>query len=399
MTQAILLGAGRSSRMDTERGDGPKWMLQIRGLSLAQHLVNVLHQCDVTEIVLARGLLGGSVQTPSVIYRDVLDSKNMLQTLYAVRDVVHDDVLILYCDLLIEPRLLAALLRVSAEAAVVIDSNWQELFRLRADDPISIAESCTIEGGLIKQIGQPLLAGDVPEAQYIGMMRFSKRIFAELMRLYEQLSSQYSGRPWRNAKAFETAFMTDFLQECVDRKIDLTAVVVPGGWLEFDTPRDLAVAREILLGPLPQVFGFEHLWTDSSVVSSGGVAVRETGSAKDVLLVGTGEPGEWRIPKGMLEPGEGRPAAARREVHEETGIRVEIQNYIGAEEWTYEFGGRRWREKCYFYSMVSQHAGPPRPDTENAVAAWLPADVAITGMKYAQERRILLSALGKQPDA
>jgi choline kinase len=210
VTQAILLGAGRSSRMDAERGDGPKWMLEVQGLSLAQHLVNALHQCDVTEVTLARGPLGGAVQTPSVAYRDVLASRNMLETLYAVRDAVHGDVLVLYCDLIVEPRLIASLIEAPGEAAVVVDRRWRSLFSLRADDPLSIAESCSVDNGLIRDIGQPLRPEQVPDAQYVGMMRFSGRMFGELVRLYEQLSHHYAGKVWRNAKSFETAFMTDF---------------------------------------------------------------------------------------------------------------------------------------------------------------------------------------------
>jgi NDP-sugar pyrophosphorylase family protein len=70
MTQAILLGAGRGSRLDPMRGNHPKWMLEVAGLGLAQHLVNALHRCNVTDVLLVRGSLGGAVLTPSVSYRD-----------------------------------------------------------------------------------------------------------------------------------------------------------------------------------------------------------------------------------------------------------------------------------------------------------------------------------------
>lgn len=395
MTQAILLGAGQSSRMDAERGGGPKWMLEVSGLSLAQHLVNALHQCDVTEIILARGMLGGTVPTPSVAYRDVHNSRNMLETLYSVRDDVRDDVVVLYCDLMVEPRLVAALLNASGEVAVAVDRSWHNLFRLRANDPLRIAESCRIESGLIKEIGQPLRPSEFPEAQYIGMMRFSGKKFGELMTLYESLTCHFSGKPWRNAKIFEGAFMTDFLQECVDRGMPLDAVEVEGGWLEFDTPRDFLVARELLATPRPEVFQFGSLLEHASVISSGGVTVRGEGEEREVLLVGTGEAGEWRVPKGMLEPGENVRSGACREVAEETGIRIAIEGFAGIEEWVYTFGERQWHERCYFYRMSQQDSGEPRPDTENAVAAWVPISAGIQGMKYEQERNILRIVLAQ----
>src|SRR4051812_47738224 len=116
MTQAILLGAGRGSRLDIERGSDPKWMLEVEGQSLAQHLVNVLHAHDVAEVLLVRGALGGTVLSPSVAYADVFGSPNMLHTLHEVREYVRGDVIIGYCDLLLEPRVIRELLAYKSEA-------------------------------------------------------------------------------------------------------------------------------------------------------------------------------------------------------------------------------------------------------------------------------------------
>ncbi len=393
MTQAILLGAGRGSRLDPMRGDGPKWMLEVAGQSLAQHLVNALHSCDVTDVLLVRGALGGSVLTPSVAYREALDTRNMLETLYSVREEVRGDVIVGYCDLILEPRLISAALSSPGSAAVVVDRQWRSLFSLRADDPLSIAESCSLCGDGFKEIGQPLQPGQTPEAQYIGLMRFTGAIFHQLMALYELLAVEHGGRPWRNARTFEGAFFTDFLQEANERAIALTAVPVHGGWLEFDTPRDLAVARHLVATPRPEVFDFRALPRQPSVISAGGVAVRRRAASEEVLLVGSGAAGEWRIPKGMLERGETVQAAARREVAEETGVEVEIERLLGSEDWTYSFGGREWWERCYFHRLSPLTEATPRPDSEHATAAWVPSAVALDGMMYESERRALAAAL------
>ena len=107
MTQAILLGAGQGSRLTALRGNHPKWMLEVAGQSLAQHLVNALHSCNITDVLLVRGALGGTVLSPSVGYRDVVNTRNMLETLYSVRGEVREDVIVAYCDLIIDPRLIS----------------------------------------------------------------------------------------------------------------------------------------------------------------------------------------------------------------------------------------------------------------------------------------------------
>lgn len=392
MTQAILLGAGRGSRLDTERGTGPKWMIEVEGQSLAQHLVNSLHAHDVTDVLLVRGALGGKVLSPSVAYAEVVDSRNMLQTLHRVRNMVRDDVIIAYCDLLLEPDVLRTLLDHDGDAGVVVDRSWRALFSMRADEPLSIAESCRIVDGRLAEVGQPL-AGRSPEAQYVGVMRFRYAVFHDLMRLYDQLSETASGGRWRNAASFEAAYFTDFLQEAIDRGFPLDAICIDGGWLEFDTPRDLAIARRLGSNPMPAIFDLLRLPDRPSVLSSGGVAVRGAGSDREVLLVGTGQPGDWRIPKGMLNAGELVEEAARREVQEETGVPVSIERKAGVYEWTYEYDNRSWRERCYFYRMSCQCDVTPAPDSEHAVAAWIPVSAALCGMRFSEEREALQEVL------
>jgi L-glutamine-phosphate cytidylyltransferase len=393
VTQAILLGAGQGSRLDEKRGEHPKWMLEVAGQSLAQHLVNALHSCDVTDVQLVRGALGGTVLSPSVSYRDAINTRNMLETLYSVRSAVHDDVIVAYCDLILEPRLIAAALAAPGVAAVVVDRRWYDLFSLRADDPLSIAESCSLSDTQLKRIGQPLAPREIPEAQYIGLMRFSKDAFHQLMTLYESLAAEFAGQPWRNAKSFEAAYFTDFLQEAIARRIALTAVPVEGGWLEFDTPRDLSLANDLVVRPKPAIFAFQALPPLPSVLSAGGVAVRRRGAQEEVLLVGSGSAGEWRIPKGMLERGETVQAAASREVMEETGVPVQIDRFVCCENWNYVFNGQDWWERCYFHRFSPLSDAPPRADSEHAVATWLPSNLALEGMMFENERHALSAAL------
>ena len=111
------------------------------------------------------------------------------------------------------------------------------------------------------------------------------------------------------------------------------------------------------------------------------------------ILVGSGIAGEWRIPKGMLERGEAIQSAACREVNEETGVPVEIEQFIGIEEWSYTFDGREWWERCYFHRLSPLADTAPHPDSEHSVAAWRPAHEALQGMMYECERRIVAAAL------
>lgn len=64
-------------------------------------------------------------------------------------------------------------------------------------------------------------------------------------------------------------------------------------------------------------------------VSFGGVIFRRAGKSVMVALVAVHGIKTWRLPKGMIDPGEDAPAAALREVREETGLQGDVIEKIG----------------------------------------------------------------------
>ncbi len=87
------------------------------------------------------------------------------------------------------------------------------------------------------------------------------------------------------------------------------------------------------------------------VLSAGGLVFRKERDSASVLLVGSGEPSKWYIPKGMCEAGESLREAAGREVREETGVDVRIGQFLDSAEWTYEYHGQACHELCAFFSF------------------------------------------------
>ncbi|MGR6319564.1 NUDIX domain-containing protein [Micromonospora soli] len=60
-----------------------------------------------------------------------------------------------------------------------------------------------------------------------------------------------------------------------------------------------------------------------------GVSAVVTDDAGRVLLARRGDNGRWSVPAGMVDPGEQPADALLREVHEETGVKVEIERLGG----------------------------------------------------------------------
>ena len=54
---------------------------------------------------------------------------------------------------------------------------------------------------------------------------------------------KYKGK-FQSANSFKKAFLTDFIQELIDRHVSIHPIFINGNWFEIDTSQDLDNARE-----------------------------------------------------------------------------------------------------------------------------------------------------------
>ena len=116
---------------------------------------------------------------------------------------------------------------------------------------------------------------------------------------------------------------------------------------------------------------------------------------------------DWGLPKGTPEPGETRAQTALREVREETGLEVVIDDYIGEIEYTFPFpnDGIRVEEPedgqvighktVLFYLMSAIGGSTDHHDHEFDDVRWFPADAALTSLRYENEAGIVRDGLAK----
>lgn len=106
------------------------------------------------------------------------------------------------------------------------------------------------------------------------------------------------------------------------------------------------------------------------VLAAGALVWREREGTMQVLLVHRPRYDDWSIPKGKLDAGETFPAAAVREVAEETGYRVRLHRPLPAA--VYLLSDGRTKVVHYWVATVRSRVGPgPENPKEIDEVAWV----------------------------
>lgn len=236
--RAVILAAGRGSRMGGLTEDRPKCLLRVGGRSLLDRQLRALRQAGVREIGIVTGwrheAFAGSDVT--LFHNPCWADSTMVESLAAAGTwLTKDVVLVAYGDIVFSP---AAVRRLSAAAglAIAYDPGWEELWRRRFAHPLHDAETFVLDGaGHLLDIGGAPAGLTEVQGQYMGLLRFTPAAWS--------LVRQVRARDPRIARRDMTGLLRHLVREGL---MAVTAVAAPEPWCEFDQPSDLDVGRDVL---------------------------------------------------------------------------------------------------------------------------------------------------------
>ncbi|MGA1823332.1 MAG: NTP transferase domain-containing protein [bacterium] len=242
--KAIILAGGLGSRLGEYTKDIPKCMLNFQGKSLLERQIDTYRACGVHEIIVVRKHLADKITMHGVRYIDETDySTHMVVGFFCARSEFNDDIIMSYGDILFEDRVLQTVLKNRADVGVVADSAWKDYWTARYDDPREDLESFELgDEERILSLGIPNPPDDKIHARYVGMVKFSQYVLPKIERIYDRASHEFWEKPWYTSDSFKKAYMTDFIQSLIDHAIDVRAIRIQHGWLEFDTVKDYTYA-------------------------------------------------------------------------------------------------------------------------------------------------------------
>ena len=105
----------------------------------------------------------------------------------------------------------------------------------------------------------------------------------------------------------------------------------------------------------------------------------------------------WALPKGTPDGGETIAETALREVREETGVKVEVEEPLGEITYFFVRDRIRFRKTVHFFLMRPIGGSIDEHDHEFDDVAWLPVAEALELMNYATEREVVERAADRLP--
>lgn len=242
--RAVILAAGRGSRMGTLTEDAPKCLVPLAGRPLLEWQVAALRGAGIDEIAVVRGYKAHLLEGRGV---ETFDNPrwaetNMVSSLACARDwLSRDPVIVSYADIFYPVSAVRALIAAPGDVAMTYDPNWLSLWSERFADPLSDAETFRLDGTRVVEIGRRASSLDEIRGQYMGLLKFTPAGYAAVEAYARTLETP----------ARDRLDMTTLLSGLIARGEHVEGIAVEGPWGEVDNASDLELyERRITEGRL-----------------------------------------------------------------------------------------------------------------------------------------------------
>jgi phosphoenolpyruvate phosphomutase len=251
--KVIIIAAGMGSRLKDMTKYLPKPLLEIEnGKSIIEREIETLHDVGLDDIVIIRGYQKDKFVIPNVKYydNDVYTENNILESLFCAEEAMEDGFICTYADSVFSKDIFQRILNAPGDICLGVEPNWRKRYEKRNEHPTDEAELVKIEEGKIVSISK-FCNPDVYDGEFIGVAKFTKKGAEILRKNYHRARESKScrfaeGQRFHDAVSIRKAYITDMIQELIERGYSIHPVTVNHGWVEIDTQQDYEYAQDLI---------------------------------------------------------------------------------------------------------------------------------------------------------
>ena len=246
--KAIIIGAGRGSRLRHLTEEIPKTLVPILGRPMLDGVLDALAAGGFarSDVVFICGYRADVIREryPDLTYVENTDweHNNVLASLLYAREHLREGFVSTYADIVYRPAIVADLVRSPHDLTVAVDTAWRRRYLGRSQHPETDAEKVRAEGDRVVEMSRRI-ASERAAGEFIGVMRASAAGAARLLAAYDDARARFAGREFREGRSFEKAYLLDLLQRMIEQGEDVRRVDTDGGYMEIDTVEDASLAE------------------------------------------------------------------------------------------------------------------------------------------------------------
>ncbi len=239
--RAIILAAGRGSRMGNLGDDRPKCLAEFAGKPLIQRQIACLRRGGMDEIGVVRGYRAEMIDFPNLCYfaNERWAETNMVMSLVAAASWLRSGpVIVSYADIFYRSELVRGLASAPGQLVISYDRDWRRLWTRRFDDPLADAETFRLdEAGRLLEIGGKTRRIEDIQGQYMGLLKFTPPAWRAVEEVLATL----------DAPTRDRLDMTGMLRRLlVANELLIATFGTNGQWGEIDNPGDIEVYEQMI---------------------------------------------------------------------------------------------------------------------------------------------------------
>ncbi len=235
MHKAVILAAGRGTRMGEITRDTPKPLIPLNGRPMLLHILDRIAAAGVREVFIVTGYLADQLEAVAashglpVTFRRQEVVNGTAKAALLARDWVGEDAFLLtFGDILAEPEHYAGMRDDFAGTDGVLAARY-------VDDPFQGAAIYVDEQRIVSRIiEKPAKGSSTTHWNSAGIYVFSPAIFTELERVPLSERGEYEA--------------TSAIGQMIDAGARLKMFPLDGEWLDVGRPEDIERAQKIIRG-------------------------------------------------------------------------------------------------------------------------------------------------------
>tara|TARA_B100001758_G_C18414172_1_gene618129 strand:+ start:2019 stop:2741 length:723 start_codon:yes stop_codon:yes gene_type:complete len=229
---AIILAAGRGSRLKNLTDTMPKCLIEINDKSLLSRQLDIYNSINlISKIAIVRGYLKDQIQDYRInkyFENHKWENTNMVSSLYSSREILNKrDSIISYGDIFFGEKIIKDLISDPNDIVIAYDINFKNLWTKRFENPLDDLETFKIdENNFLLGIGEKPSEIKNIQGQYMGLLKITRDGWKTINKLLCKFN-------------FDNLDMTQLLNIAIKEKIKIKVVQNSEVWGEVDTPKDI----------------------------------------------------------------------------------------------------------------------------------------------------------------